>query len=109
VFAVRPRHQILRPEFLAAWAASSRGKAYFLDCAKQTTNLASINSTQLKAFPVPIPSAKEQDEIVEVIGAVDTRLQSERHASHVLFSAKAALMAVLLTGELRVTLDEAAA
>ena len=35
-------------------------KAYFLRCAKKTSNLASINMTQLRATPVPRPPVKLQ-------------------------------------------------
>src|SRR5262249_55246710 len=61
IFAVRPKPEVLKPEFLAALSASPYGKRYFLSCAKQSTNLASINSTQLKQFPVLIPPMCEQE------------------------------------------------
>ena len=67
VFVVRPDEGILNPYFLSYQAGSKYGKAYFLKCSKQTTNLASINSTQLKEFPVKIPSMPEQIEIVALI------------------------------------------
>lgn len=69
IFAVRP-HPELRSGFLALYAASSAGKAYFLSCAKQTTNLASINSTQLKQLPVPLPSIAEQECILDVVNSI---------------------------------------
>ena len=109
VFAVRPETERLRPEFLAMWAASPTGKAYFLDCAKQTTNLASINSTQLKALPVPLPPAEEQDEVISAVSSISNQLDAERACHDQLVGTKFALMSVLLTGEVRVTLDEAAA
>jgi type I restriction enzyme S subunit len=109
VFAVRPQTQRLLPEFLSYWAASPCGKAYFLDCAKQTTNLASINSTQLKALPVPLPRLPEQSAIVEALGAVEGRLGAEDAVVRGIGAAKAALMSVLLTGEVRVNPDEEAA
>lgn len=55
VFAVRPNRLKLDSYFLAALSASHYGKTYFLSCSKQSTNLASINSTQLKDFPVLLP------------------------------------------------------
>ena len=109
VFAVRPNDAKLAPDFLAAWAAAPRGKAYFMDCAKQTTNLASINSTQLKAFPVPLPSRGEQSEIINALASVGQRQDAERAILWGLQSTKSALMSVLLTGEVRVTPDEDAA
>ncbi|MFV0602338.1 restriction endonuclease subunit S [Phascolarctobacterium faecium] len=67
VFAVRPDQSTLNAFYLAYLAGSQYGKNYFLSCSKQTTNLASINSTQLKAFPVLCPQIKEQQEIICVL------------------------------------------
>ena len=99
VFAVRTNEELL-PDFLAAHAASRRGRAYFLDCAKRTTNLASINSTQLKALPVPIPPLDEQQSIVEAVGAVTGRIEKERAVVAERRRLKAALAAALLTGKI---------
>ncbi len=102
VFVARPLGNI-RPMFLSLYRGSSRGKSYFLNCSKQTTNLASMNSTQLKNLPLPIPQLDEQDRIVECLGAFDDRLFQERDCLKELERLKSALMSMLLTGELRVT------
>jgi type I restriction enzyme, S subunit len=47
IFRVRPTRGAILPDFLASVTASSHGKWYFLVSSKQTTNLATINSTQL--------------------------------------------------------------
>jgi hypothetical protein len=52
VFAVRPHRDHLLPEFFAYLAQSAYGKAYFLQVAHKTTNLASINVTKLKGFAI---------------------------------------------------------
>ncbi len=67
VFAVRPNPRYLLPEFLAAWTASSAGRRFFKACSKQTTNLASINASQVRAAPLLLPSIEVQQEIVEVL------------------------------------------
>jgi type I restriction enzyme, S subunit len=67
IFVVRPDPLVLIPEFFSYQASSPYGKKYFLSCSKQTTNLASINSTQLKHFPVLFPSLPEQKKIVEIL------------------------------------------
>jgi type I restriction enzyme S subunit len=67
VFAVRPDTEQIEPAYLAALAASDYGRAYFITCAKRSTNLASINSSQLKAFPVPLPPIAEQRKIAGVL------------------------------------------
>jgi type I restriction enzyme, S subunit len=64
VFRARPLH----PGFDSYWAIlytnSPLGRQYFENAAKKTTNLASINMTQLRYCPVPIPPAAEQKRIV---------------------------------------------
>ncbi|MFG6561839.1 restriction endonuclease subunit S [Sulfitobacter sp. 1A15299] len=75
VFAVRPSPSKLLPEFLAALASSAHGRRYFQLSSKQSTNLASINSTQLKEFPVPLPSLDLQRNIVEILGTWDKALE----------------------------------
>ena len=80
IFVVRPNPEVLNPYFLSYQAGSRYGKAYFLSCSKQTTNLASINSTQLKNFPVLIPSIAEQEMIIKLINSF---LEKELHAKEV--------------------------
>ena len=60
IFAVRCRQETLLPEFLVGLMTSQHGRAYFQLTAKQTTNLASTNSTTLRAFPIMLPSVEEQ-------------------------------------------------
>jgi restriction endonuclease S subunit len=104
VFSVRPASDKLNSYYLAALAASDYGRRYFLSCAKRTTNLASINSSQLKAFPVVLPSLAVQEEIAKVVDAVNAKiavLEEKRAAYQTL---KRGLMQKLLTGEWRVSL-----
>lgn len=81
VFAVRPNTSILFDCFLAYQSNSRYGKKYFLSCSKQTTNLASINSTQLKNFPVLLPSLPEQHEIVRLIDDLLAREHKAQQAT----------------------------
>jgi restriction endonuclease S subunit len=81
VFCVRPNESQLLPEFLTYQTASPYGKAYFLKCAKKTSNLASINSTQVKQFPVLVPPLEEQRRIVGILKAVDAA--ASRIGSHI--------------------------
>lgn len=75
VFAVRPDPTLLLPEFLAFQAASDYGRRYFQLSAKQSTNLASINSTQLKDFPILLPPLIEQHKIVEILHTLDMTVE----------------------------------
>ncbi|WLE96750.1 MAG: restriction endonuclease subunit S [Candidatus Electrothrix communis] len=75
VFAVRPKKNELLPSFLSAQTGSSYGKRYFLSCSKQSTNLASINSSQLKAFPVILPPLPEQKAIADLLSTWDEAIK----------------------------------
>jgi type I restriction enzyme S subunit len=65
VFAVRTDRTQLLPRYLALFINSPRARAYFLACAKQTTNLASINKRQLAALPVPLVPLAQQHAVVD--------------------------------------------
>jgi type I restriction enzyme, S subunit len=75
IFVVRVHCDLLLPIYLASIAASKIGRKYFLLCSKQSTNLASINSTQLKAFPIPLPPLPEQKRIAEILSAWDRAIE----------------------------------
>lgn len=75
VFAVRSDTMILSPQFFSAQAGSSYGKRYFLGCSKQSTNLASINSSQLKKFPVLLPPLPEQKAIADLLSTWDEAIE----------------------------------
>lgn len=63
VFRMRPYLQEVLPE-LVSHHGNTVGKAWFRSAGKQTTNLASINLSILREFPVPIAPAVEQQEIL---------------------------------------------
>lgn len=64
VFRARPIQGGPEPGWIALCANSTDGRRYFATAAKQTTNLASINMTQLRAFPLLLPSVEEQRRIL---------------------------------------------
>ena len=66
IFAVRCGG-FLNPEFLVGLMGSIHGRAYFEFTAKQTTNLASTNSSTLRKFPVFLPILEEQLTILKAI------------------------------------------
>lgn len=59
------------PEFVSAQIGSQRGKSYFLRSAKQTTGIATINKTQLKAFPLLLPPLPLQEDYVRLVAKIE--------------------------------------
>jgi len=87
IFRVRIIADTILPYYAMSYINSDFARAYFLGAAKQTTNLASINLTQLKNTPFPLPPLPEQQRIVakvtelldhctELEGEVDQARQS---------------------------------
>jgi type I restriction enzyme S subunit len=70
IFRVRANRARLLPEFASAVVGSERGKRYFLGVAKQTTGIASINKTQLNAFPMLLPPLDRQHQYVQLVSEV---------------------------------------
>jgi type I restriction enzyme S subunit len=108
VFRVRTDFTVLNSLYLAYYSESAFGKRYFLLSSKQSTNLASINSKQLNAYPIALPLKEEQDEIIRRIGGAKLQIDSLKAESEKLQKQKSGLMHDLLTGEVPVTVDAAA-
>ncbi len=80
----------------------------FASVATQTTSIAHLGVQRFASMFVSVPQLEEQDKIMQVLDGMDTRIRAEKATVAALSSTKSALMSVLLTGELRVTPDDAA-
>ncbi len=66
VFRARLFLDEMQPK-LVSWCGNSYGQQWFMKAGKQSVNLASINLTVLRSFPVPLPPLAEQTAIVELV------------------------------------------
>jgi len=97
---------MLDPRFFSYVVESDIAKRYFIRVAKRTTNLASTNKTQVRAFRFPVPPLPEQEQIVAIIAAAKATLQSLMQKESALQQLKKSLMHDLLTGKVRVDLSQ---
>ena len=93
--------QLLLPEFFCFWLRSSRTQKLLADAA-QVGTMGVLNAGIVKKLALGIPSLPEQSAIVAALTAFDRRLDGESAMKDALVSLKAALMSILLAGELRV-------
>ncbi|MGW1812224.1 restriction endonuclease subunit S [Streptomyces sp. NPDC002125] len=97
VFRVRCGER-MTPDFLALYTSSPEGRAYFQSVGKQTTNLASINSTQVKQMPVPVPPVAEQVRLLGPVHAVRLRAAALEHQIRKLRTVQQGVVEDLLNG-----------
>ncbi|HBN8445690.1 restriction endonuclease subunit S [Pseudomonas aeruginosa] len=102
VFAVRP-HSV-RPEWLNAYTSSSAAQFYFMGRSKQSTNLASISSSNLMELPVPLPGDDEQCQILQAVqeraSRLDGLLAKTNRSIVLLKERRAALVTAAITGQI---------
>lgn len=103
IFAIRPHPEFLDTRFFAFQTQSPHGRAYFLSCSKQSTNLASINSTQLRQYPALLPPLPEQRKIADILSTWDEALEKLDALIAAKERRKKGLMQQLLTGESRLS------
>jgi len=102
IFRVRANRDLLEPEFFSLIVESDITKRYFNRVAKRTTNLASTNKTQVRAFPFYLPpTVDEQQQIVAVMRAVKDKLAALIQKQSALEQLKKSLLHDLLTGKVR--------
>ena len=103
IFRIRPNRELLEPAFYALVVESDFAKRYFSRVAKRTTNLASTNKTQVRAFRFPLPpTIGEQRQIVNIVAQAKALSLALSMKEAGLRKLKQSLMHNLLTGKTRV-------
>lgn len=88
------------PRFFECYLRTPMVKTYFLSCAKKTTNLASINMSQLKALPTPKEPPGRQKQFVAALQKIEAQRQIARRQQAELEQAFQSLMQRAFKGEL---------
>ncbi|MDZ8069730.1 MAG: restriction endonuclease subunit S [Nostoc sp. DedQUE08] len=105
VFAVRCHN--IEPDWLTTVIGSHYAKAYFESRSKQSTNLASISTTNIKELPIVVPPPEERKAIIEYLKEATSKL--ERLCSvatstiELLHERRTALITAAVTGQIKMT------
>jgi len=96
IFRLRMNLNVFEPEYLCALIGSSYEKKYFQAASKQTTNLASINQKQLRAFAIFRPPLQKQKQIITYLKEQQSKLDAlKRHQTETAAELDALMPAVL--------------
>ncbi len=111
VFAVRPSKSA-NSYWISLVIQSSYLKHFFLTRAKQTTNLASISSSNLKEAPLPFPPLYEQELIINIVSQELDKLQKIRSTNNVQIQKiqeyRQSIITAAVTGKINVKQEDAA-
>jgi type I restriction enzyme S subunit len=69
------------PEFLAAWFNTEAGRMHFFRNAKTTSGLGTINSTEVRTAPLPLPAKKVQAVVVRDLERSAAKAKSLRETA----------------------------
>lgn len=105
VFAVRPF--AISSDWLNLITGSSYAQFYFMTRSKQSTNLASISSTNVMELPVVLPPSSEQDAITIFLNCETAKLDAltaeAQRATELLKERRSALILAAVTGKIDVS------
>ncbi|WP_369062184.1 restriction endonuclease subunit S, partial [Kocuria rhizophila] len=106
VFAFRCG-SLLSPEFLVYGLEATPARVYFDQTARQSTNLASTNSTVVKNFRLPMPPLEEQRTVVTYLNHELTYMSdmvaNAKKVADLARERRAALITAAVTGQIDVT------
>jgi type I restriction enzyme S subunit len=97
ILKVRINRDAVIPEYLLEYMQTQPARSYFRSRAKFTTNLASINSNDLRELPIPLPPLDIQRTIVARVQAGRTEIAQLRgEAEQIRRAARAEVEALIL-------------
>ena len=104
VFAIRPER--IEPEWLDAVTRADYAKFHFYRVAKQSTNLASISSSNIKETPLVVPPVRERRAILahlqRMVAKTDSTVELAQRQNVLLRERRTALISAAVTGKIDV-------
>jgi type I restriction enzyme, S subunit len=103
---IRVNKNVIYPEYLHQFFQSEAGKKIFEKGINGSTGQEVLQTSYLKEIKIPLPPFAKQIEIVRRLETLDKKIQIENGKLIELNNLKKGLMQVLLTGKVRVKVDD---
>ncbi|WP_169307955.1 restriction endonuclease subunit S [Kyrpidia tusciae] len=107
IYPIRARNGIMLPEFLKYVLMSDRFYRYSISVSGRT-GIPKVNRHDLDCYQIAVPPIAEQEGMCKILRSVYSYWSANLAKKSSLMTLKSALMQVLLTGKIRVKVDEEA-
>ena len=84
VAIIRPRRDVLHPRYLMYFLVSPRMQALMLSLSAGGATRKALTKGMIESFQVPAPPMSEQEEVVEILGAFDDKIELNRKMNETL-------------------------
>jgi type I restriction enzyme S subunit len=101
---IRPDQGRVNPKYLAHYCLADHSRKFFMAAAKHST-MTTIGQADIAPLKVALPPLSEQQNIVAVIDSIETKTRISAARLQQVVTLKKALMQDLLTGKVRVNID----
>jgi len=98
ILKVRADQTRLLPDYAMTWFNTDAGKDHFFRSAKTSSGLGSINSSELRSAPIPLPPLPVQRQIVERVAARRAEIATLRAAAKAAMDAAKADVEAMILG-----------
>lgn len=95
---VRVDPKRLLPDFAVTWFNTELGRGHFFRAAKSSSGLGTINSSEVRSAPIPLPPLTVQQQIMERVAAGRAEIAREREAAENLSKSIQAEIEALILG-----------
>jgi len=97
-------HAFICPQNVNSYflAHSLRMQKEYMEKIAHFTTIAYLSKDKCNSVPVPLPSIKEQIQIVELLSSLDNKIETEENKKQALESLFKTLLSLLMTGRIRV-------
>lgn len=98
---VRPSRDKVRSEYIELWFNAGLGREHFFHSAKSTSGLGTINSTEVRTAPIPLPTMKEQDALIAAAGHARAEVEKARARARAIEQSAEASVEQMILGALQ--------
>ncbi|SDW71036.1 type I restriction enzyme, S subunit [Paenibacillus sp. CF384] len=106
IFRMRVKPDVLLNRYFHYYSQTTRYETDLQSIVKPAVNQASFTKSDFENLQIGLPPVSEQNKIVEILTSLDDKLTSENLKLNQLLTLKKGLMQVLLTGKVRVKVDD---